>query len=279
MKYLVTGHEGFIGKALFKKLQKITSVNDAVIGYDDNSFSFYGKPLFFKLHKFLYDQKPDVIFHVGACSDTQQQDINKMMQLNLEATNILIEYCRLHGATMIYSSSAACYGTHVLPNTLYGWSKYAGEKLTEAIGGVSLRYFNVYGHDESHKGKMASVAYQAYNKSEFLLFPKNPKRDFIYINDVVSANIHALENYDNLSGGVYDVATCVHRSFEDIMDIIGVNYKYHPESAIPENYQFETCANPVYLMKDWYAKYNLEQGMEEYLKILSSSSDNIHIAS
>jgi len=78
---------------------------------------------------------------------------------------------------------------------------------------------------------------------------------------------------------VYDVGTCVPRSFEDIMDIIGVNYKYHPESAIPENYQFETCANPVYLMKDWYAKYNLEQGMEEYLKILSSSSDNIHIAS
>jgi ADP-L-glycero-D-manno-heptose 6-epimerase len=273
MKYLVTGHEGFIGKALFKKLQKITSVMDMVVGYDSNSYSGKG------LEDFLYYQKPDVIFHVGACSDTQEKDINKMMHLNLETTNVIAEYCRLHGASMIYSSSAACYGTDGLPNTLYGWSKYAGEKITEAIGGISLRYFNVYGHDESHKGKMASVAYQALNQKQFLLFPKKPKRDFVYINDVLSANINALENYENLSGGVYDVGTCIARTFEDVMDIMGLDYGYHAESAIPENYQFETRANPLKLMPDWYTKYNLEQGMEEYLKILSSSSDNIHIAS
>jgi|GEM_PF-3289494 len=273
MKYLVTGHEGFIGKALFKKLQKITSVMDVVVGYDSNSYS--GKAL----EDFLYYQKPDVIFHVGACSDTQEKDINKMMHLNLVTTNVIAEYCRLHGASMIYSSSAACYGTDGLPNTLYGWSKYAGEKITEAIGGISLRYFNVYGHDESHKGKMASVAYQALNQKQFLLFPKKPKRDFVYINDVLSANINALENYENLSGGVYDVGTCIARTFEDVMDIMGLDYGYHAESAIPENYQFETRANPLKLMPDWYTKYSLEQGMEDYLKILSSSSDNIYIAS
>ena len=63
------------------------------------------------------------------------------------------------------------------------------------------------------------------------------------------------------------------------MEIMGLDYGYHPESAIPENYQFETRANPLKLMPEWYTKYNLEQGMEEYLKILSSSSDNIYIAS
>lgn len=301
MKYLVTGHQGFIGRAIFKKLQKVASVMDMVVGYDENiSRVLYIKESinnkentqtgnsFYLLRNFLYTQKPDVVFHVGAIADTQEKNINKMMEYNLEATHIISEYCRLHGAKLIYSSSAACYGTDGTPNTLYGWSKYAGEKLTEAIGGVSLRYFNVYGHDESHKGKMASVAHQALNQKQFLLFPKNPKRDFVYINDVVSANINALENYENLSGGVYDVGTCVSRTFEDVMQIMGINYGYHPESSIPENYQFETRANPLKLMPDWYAKYNLEQGLDDYLKILSSSdslkilsssSDSIHKAS
>jgi ADP-L-glycero-D-manno-heptose 6-epimerase len=272
MKYLVTGHEGFIGKALFKKLQKISSVNDAVIGLDVSVKSGYDEYC-----DVLYKIKPDVIFHVGACSNTQEQDINKMMYLNLHLTNAVAEYCRLHGASLIYSSSAACYGLYGLPNTLYGWSKYAGEKVVQNMGGVSLRYFNVYGHDESHKGEMASVAYQAYQKNDFMLFPRAPERDFVYINDVVNANIHACENYENLSGGVYDVGTGESRTFEEVLDMIkGLIYTYHPESAIPKNYQFNTCAKPLKFMDGWYPKYNLEEGMEEYLKILSSSSDNTH---
>ena len=271
MTYLVTGTEGFIGKALYKKLQKITSVMDAVIGLDTFVKSGYDDYC-----QILYKVKPDVIFHVGACSDTQEQDINKMMYLNLQLTNVVAEYCRLHGASLIYSSSAACYGLYGEPNTLYGWSKYAGEKVVENMGGISLRYFNVYGHDESHKGAMASVAYQCYIKKDFLLFPNNPERDFVYINDVVNANIHALENYENLSGGVYDVGTGESRCFEDVVRLMGSEYTYHPESAIPKNYQFKTCANKDKFMPDWYAKYNLEQGIEDYLKILSSSSDSTH---
>jgi ADP-L-glycero-D-manno-heptose 6-epimerase len=271
MKYLVTGHNGFIGAALYKKLQNSFGLMN-VVGYDDNTYSL-------GIQSFLYHQKPDVIFHVGACSDTQENDINKMMHLNFLTTNIISEYCRFNRAQLIYSSSAACYGTEGFPNTLYGWSKYAAEKLTEAIGGVSLRYFNVYGHNEGHKGKMASVAYQAYQKNEFLLFPNKPKRDFVYIDDVVSANIHALENYVYLSGGVYDVGTGVSRKFEEVLDLLGVMYSYHRKSKIPQNYQFNTCANKLKFMKDWYPKYQLEKGMEEYIKILSSSSDNTHTAS
>jgi len=265
MNYLVTGHKGFIGKALFKKLQQISSVMDAVIGLED-----------FENYKRLNDVKPDVIFHVGACSDTQEKDINKMMYMNLELTHLVAEYCRLNGVLLIYSSSAACYGTDGLPNTLYGWSKYAGEKVVQNMGGISLRYFNVYGHDESHKGAMASVAYQCHNKWVFSLFPKKPVRDFVYINDVVNANIHALENYKNLSGGVYDVGFGEARCFEDLVTLMGTEYLYHPESAIPDNYQFHTCANKEKFMPEWYAKYNLEQGTEDYLKILFSSSGSTH---
>lgn len=257
MNYLVTGHQGFIGKALYKKLQKITSVVDSVIGLDD-----------FENYQILNEVKPDVIFHVGACSDTQEKDINKMMYMNLELTHVLAEYCRLHKASLIYSSSAACYGTNGLPNTLYGWSKYAGEKVVQNMGGISLRYFNVYGHDESHKGAMASVAYQSYIKKNFILFPKKPMRDFVYINDVVNANIHALENYQSLSSSVYDVGFGEARCFEDLVTLMGSSYSYHPESAIPDNYQFKTCANKGKYMPNWYAKYNLEQGTEHYMSCL-----------
>jgi nucleoside-diphosphate-sugar epimerase len=258
MTYLVTGHNGFIGKALFKKLQKIKSVIDDVIGLD--TFENYSEV--------LNQVKPDVIFHVGACSDTQEKDINKMMYMNLELTHVLAEYCRLHRASLIYSSSAACYGTNGLPNTLYGWSKYAGEKVVQNMGGISLRYFNVYGYDESHKGAMASVAYQSYIKKNFILFPKKPMRDFVYINDVVNANIHALENYQSLSSGVYDVGFGEARCFEDLVTLMGSSYSYHPESAIPDNYQFKTCANKGKYMPNWYAKYNLEQGTEDYMSCL-----------
>lgn len=266
MIYLVTGHNGFIGKALFKKLQKIKSDKDFVIGLD--TFENYSDV--------IYETNPDVIFHVGACSDTQEKDINRMMYMNLELTHVVANYCKLHGASLIYSSSASCYGTTGLPNTLYGWSKYAGEKVVQNMGGISLRYFNVYGHDESHKGAMASVAYQTYLKDNFLLFPKKPMRDFVYINDVVNANIHALEEYKYLSGGVYDVGYGEARCFEDLVTLMGSSYSYHPESSIPDNYQFITCANKNKFMPNWYPRYSLEQGIDDYLKILFSSSDSKH---
>ena len=81
---------------------------------------------------------------------------------------------------------------------------------------MSLRYFNVYGPGEEHKGKMSSVAYQAFGKSEFKLFPTKPTRDFVYVNDVVSANLEAV----GAMGGVYDVGTGTSRSFEDVLNLI-----------------------------------------------------------
>lgn len=274
MNYLITGYQGFIGKAVMNRISKVSKSNEIVAGFDTNVDKLG------YLSKFLYSARPDVIFHIGACSDTQEKDINKMMILNVEATHIIAEYCGITGADLIYSSSASCYGTSGKPNTLYGWSKYAAEKIVQNAGGISLRYFNVYGNDESHKGKMASIAYQSYvkntNKEQVFIFPKSPKRDFVYINDVVDANIHAFENFEELMSGVYDVGTGTSRTFEEVLDIMDIPYQYTDESVIPKNYQFDTCADVSKFMNGWKPKYMLEEGLADYLKILSSSSDTAH---
>jgi ADP-L-glycero-D-manno-heptose 6-epimerase len=112
--------------------------------------------------------------------------------------------CKSKNIPMVYSSSAANYGTNnEHPSNLYGWSKYAAEDYVINNGGIGLRYFNVYGPGEQNKGKMASVAFQMNekrkNNEEIKLFPKSPKRDFVYVKDVISANIYAFKNYEKLT--------------------------------------------------------------------------------
>ena len=107
-----------------------------------------------------------------------------MMLLNYEVTKYITDLCYEHMIPLVYSSSAANYGTNEqYPSNLYGWSKYAGEGYVVSRGGVALRYFNVYGPGEEDKGRMASVAYQMYkryqNGDEIKLFPKKPLRDFV----------------------------------------------------------------------------------------------------
>jgi len=76
------------------------------------------------------------------------------------------------------------------------------------------------------------------------LFPKNPRRDFVYVKDIVSSNIHAMENYSLLEGRYYEVGSGVARPFEDVMEIMGIPYGYLDQSVIPQGYQFYTCSNP-----------------------------------
>lgn len=221
---LVTGSKGFIGKKLVKKLQE--SSNYIVIEINEDIFeneNFWTHDLW----QTIVLNSPDVIFHVGACSDTLEKDVNYMMTLNFESTKILTDYCNKTGCKMIYSSSAASYGeNNNYPSNLYGWSKYVAEKYVISNGGVGLRYFNVYGPGEEHKGKMASVAYQSFNKQkrkqECKLFPLNPTRDFVYVEDIVNANLFAEKNYKKVGGKYYDVGSGESRPFEDIMKILNI---------------------------------------------------------
>jgi nucleoside-diphosphate-sugar epimerase len=179
---------------------------------------------------------------------------------------------------MIYSSSAASYGTNgQYPSNLYGWSKYVAEQYVISNGGVALRYFNVYGPGEEHKGNMASMAYQMFKAGEVKLFPGEPQRDFIYVDDVVLANLHALAHYDVLSGKKYDVGLGEAHTFEYIANVLEIPYTYHDSSAIPEGYQFYTCSNPRNWMPGWAPEYSIKTTLQlckTYWQKLLTNQDN-----
>ena len=142
------------------------------------------------------------------------------------------------------------------------------------MGGVALRYFNVYGAGEEHKGAMASIMYQSWRQQReghlVVLFPLNPKRDFVYVDDVASANIHAMNHYGVLGGYSYDVGTGKARTFEEVMQIMKVPYRVSEDiSIIPDNYQFYTQADPERFMEGWEPRYKLEEGIETYLEYLN----------
>lgn len=270
-KVLLTGSKGFIGQNIKEEL---LSLNYDVIEINEDVFE--SSKWKSNTLSILMEHKPNVIFHVGACSDTLEKDVNYMMSLNFEFTKLLTDWSKEFNSKLIYSSSAASYGENDdYPSNLYGWSKYVAEQYVISNNGIGLRYFNVYGPKEEHKGKMSSVAYQSYVKHQFgnecKLFPKKPTRDFIYVKDIVSANIFGFLNYDNLNNNTYDVGSGESRSFEDIMEIMGIPFTYHDETLIPKGYQFYTCSNKDKWMKGWKPQYNLELGLNEYKNYLYSN--------
>jgi ADP-L-glycero-D-manno-heptose 6-epimerase len=200
------------------------------------------------------------------------------MKVNFESTKILTDWCKANNKRMIYSSSAASYGTNgEYPSNLYGWSKYVAEQYVISNGGIALRYFNVYGPGEEHKGNMASMAYQMMKAGSAKLFPGKPKRDFIYVDDVAIANLHAFAHYDALSGKKYDVGLGEAHSFEYIADALDITYTYHDPSAIPEGYQFYTCSNPRNWMPGWAPEYSIKTTLQlckTYWQKLLTNQDN-----
>ena len=267
-KVFVTGTRGFIGKNLLFELDRRGFLT---CGFDDSYLTYENWEE--KLLELLNTLNYDSVFHVGACSDTLESDANYMMIRNYESTKVIVDWCVKNGKEFIYSSSAANYGTNGrYPSNLYGWSKHAAEDYVRLNGGIALRYFNVYGPGEEDKGKMASVAYQMYlkkkNNQEVFLFPKKPLRDFVYVKDVVDANIFALENYQNLSGKYYEVGSGDAKGFEDVLDNMGIPYEYTSEDVIPKGYQFYTCSDKSKWMNGWESKWDLQKGIEDYKNYL-----------
>ena len=264
----VTGGKGFIGSRLIDALKKTGFEVDSL---DDEYFS---EPNWREvLESRLEIINPSGIFHVGACSDTLEQDVQLMMTRNFESTKVISDWCLRNNRPLIYSSSAANYGVNgQFPSNLYGWSKYVAEQYVIKNHGIALRYFNVYGPGEEAKGNMSSFIYQAFvkhtNNSKVLLFPNKPKRDFIYIEDVVAANIYGLINYDKLRKKYYEVSTGIASTFEEILNSFDIKFEYADENSIPKGYQFYTCGDSEKWMRGWNPKFNLSQGLTNYRKYL-----------
>lgn len=270
MNILLTGHKGFIGRNLHKKL---VEKGYEVFCIDED---FLQDPDWrSELHHVIVESNIQEVLHVGACSDTLEQEVNYMMLLNYEFTRVLSDICRKFNIPMVYSSSAATVGSGGLqPSNLYGWSKKTAEDYVTMNGQVSLRYFNVYGPGEEDKGRMASIAFQSYKKKKsgerVYLFPGRPSRDFVYIEDVVTANLFALENYHNLGKRYYHVGSGESREFEDVLRLLDIPYEYTSFHDIPFGYQNHTVASFGKMMPGWRPKFDLESGIGTYRKHLES---------
>jgi ADP-L-glycero-D-manno-heptose 6-epimerase len=267
----VTGGRGFIGNRLINALKNIDFEVESI---DDEYFS---EPNWREiLESKLEIANPAGVFHVGACADTLEQDVQFMMIRNFESTKVISDWCLRKNTPLIYSSSAANYGVNgQFPSNLYGWSKYVSEQYVVKNHGIALRYFNVYGPGEEAKGNMSSFIYQAFLKnidgSKVLLFPKKPKRDFVYIEDVVLANIYSFRNYDRLRKDFYEVSTGVSSTFEEMLVSFEIEFEYADANSIPKGYQFYTCGDMTKWMEGWSPKYNLSQGLMDYREYLTTN--------
>jgi ADP-L-glycero-D-manno-heptose 6-epimerase len=180
------------------------------------------------------------VFHQGACSDTTERDGRFMMDNNYRVTLELFDYCQSNNVSLIYASSAAVYGAGPVyverlenerPLNVYGYSKFLFDQVVRARTAtltaqvVGLRYFNVYGPQEQHKGRMASVAF--HNMNQFLaegyvrLFggwdgyaDGGQMRDFISVHDVVDVNLHFLDHPE--TSGIFNCGTGRAQPFNDV---------------------------------------------------------------
>jgi ADP-L-glycero-D-manno-heptose 6-epimerase len=248
---IVTGGAGFIGANLVKGLNQrgVTDIlvvdnlkrSEKFLNLVDLEFSDY-------LDKGeLHHQCPrlgriDAIFHQGACSDTMETDGAYMMANNTRYTQALFEFAQARRVPFIYASSAAVYGgssvfkearEHEAPLNVYGYSKFLFDQFLRrriaarslSAPAVGLRYFNVYGPREQHKGRMASVAF--HNTQQFLktgqvnLFGAwdgwdagGQTRDFIHVSDVVKVNLHFLDHPEHT--GVFNCGTGRAQPFNDV---------------------------------------------------------------
>ena len=232
----------------------------------------------------------DYIFHEAAISDTTALEQDLMIKTNLNAYRDLLDIALRHGANMIYASSGATYGDAPSPQTVgreapqnvYGFSKLMMDHLSrdvmqkqDNISIVGLRYFNVYGPREFFKNKTASMVIQFGHQ---ILSGKNPKlfegsnkilRDFIYIEDIIQANILAMEPKQS---GIYNVGTGKARSFQSIVDILqkelGSDFacEYMPNPFVGR-YQFHTEAEiaPTIEGLGYTPKYELEDCIKAYI--------------
>jgi len=240
------------------------------------------------------------IFHQGAISDTTVQDQKIMVETNVNSFKNLLDIAVSNNATMIYASSAATYGNaespqkigDESPQNIYGFSKLMMDNIAYKymekypnLKIIGLRYFNVYGKNEFFKGSTSSMILQFGLQ---ILQGKNPKlfensdkifRDFIYIEDIIQANMKAMSG----KSGVYNIGTGKARSFQDIVDILQKELKTDFQSIYIPNpyksqYQFYTEADISKTIEKlgYSPNFTLENGIKSYLDEIIKIGENIN---
>jgi ADP-L-glycero-D-manno-heptose 6-epimerase len=254
----------------------------------------------------------DIVIHLGARTDTTEMDYSIHEHLNLNYSKIMWEYCTKNNVPIIYASSAATYGNgefgyddnhevieKLVPLNPYGVSKnefdkFAIKETTTPPNWYGLKFFNVYGPNENHKGRMASVVYHAFHQikktgSLKLFRSHNPNyqdgeqmRDFIYVFDLVNVIFWLMK--EKPSSGIYNLGSGKAETFLELGNAVFKALELEPKidfidtpEDIREKYQYFTEANMQKLIKSGYTDIfkNIEEGAIDYVKnYLSKSSSN-----
>jgi ADP-L-glycero-D-manno-heptose 6-epimerase len=313
-KYVVvTGAAGFIGSCLAGLLND-RGYTDLILvdefGREDKAPNLIGKhyasaidrDVFFE---WLEEHRPEIgaFYHIGARTDTTEFDYSVHERLNVEYSKKVWQYCVEHAVPLVYASSAATYGAgekgyddrhdlvdELKPLNAYGVSKnefdkWALRQTVQPPFWAGLKFFNVYGPNEYHKGRMASVIFHSYNqirkdgvvklfKSHRPDFADGQQlRDFVYVKDVIGVCTWLMEHQP--ASGLYNLGTGQARSFEDLVKAtyagldLATNIRYIDMPLdIRDKYQYFTEANMGKLRAVGYtaAFHTLEQGVDDYVR-------------
>lgn len=317
-KIVVTGAAGFIASNLARRLNTEGYTNLILVDSFDNpaknknvdGIVFDAKIDRNGFIEWLSEKAHEVefIFHLGARTDTTEFNFRVFDSLNLSYTKALWELCTVKQIPLVYASSAATYGIgefgfsddHALINRLkplnpYGLSKqlldmFVLEQKQTPPFWAGLKFFNVYGPYEQHKGRMASVVWHAYNQikhtGKVKLFKSHRAgykdgeqlRDFIYVDDVVDVCLFFYKHQQH--SGIYNLGTGQARTFNDLVKALfnslklPVNIEYVPiPEDIRDKYQYFTQAEMDKLKQAGYRKkfQKIEEGVEKYVQFLSNS--------
>ena len=310
---IITGAAGFIGSCLITRLNQ-DGFNDLILvddfshpekekNYLDNIFTETVDrnkfiPWLKENHRFV-----QFVFHIGARTDTTEFNQDIFDELNLNYSKDVWNICSEFGLPLVYASSAATYGdgafgyeddhsliSKLQPLNPYGISKndfdkWALKQDRSPYFWAGLKFFNVYGPNEYHKNRMASVIFHAYHQIEKnnrmkLFRSHNPNykdgeqlRDFIYVKDVVEVCIYLLHHRKD--SGIYNLGSGKARTFLDLVKntFKAMNKPEHIEfidtpADIRDKYQYFTEANMNKLKSIGYSKsfYSLEDGVEDYVR-------------
>lgn len=309
---VVTGGAGFIGSNLVRGLN--ATGRDDIVVVDDLSdghkfsnlvgcriLDYWDKYEFAARLDERAIEVPDAILHQGACAVTTEWDGRYMMENNYRYSAELLQYCLEHDVPLIYASSAAVYGKSDVfaeeaeeterPLNVYGYSKLLFDQLvrrelaTTGTQVAGLRYFNVYGPGEAHKGPMASVAWhlneQLLADGQVRLFGAHDgyeageqRRDFVYVDDVVAVNLWLLERPD--VSGIFNVGTGSSATFNELAQAVvdwhgrgSIEYIPFPDS-LKASYQSYTQAEIGALRHAGYEGEfrDVRSGVKAYLNAL-----------
>ena len=278
----------------FRNEEVFSNGNLKSFGHYKNLIGFKGEVICGDINvqndlKLLNSYKFDYIFHQAAISDTRVYDQKIIMKTNVNSFYDLLEIAKKDESVMVYASSAATYGNLPSPQTVgqenpenpYGYSKYIMDQIAirysienPDMTIVGLRFFNVYGPREYYKGNTSSMVIQLGHQ---ILDGKAPRlftnsnqifRDFIYIDDVVQANIKACAPKQN---GTYNVGTGIPRNFQEIADILqneldtDIGTEYFPNPY--DGYQMNTKADISSTRENlgFKPKFSLEKGIKAYI--------------